>query len=139
MMETVIIIIHVIVAVAIIALVLLQQGKGAEAGASFGGGASQTVFGSSGSASFLVKLTGLIAAILFATSFALAFVAKEKAANIGQAGIPSQEIIETLEQNSELPSANTSEIPSADVPISDTPSNDTPSNDTPAADVPESN
>ena len=54
-MESIIVIVHIVVAVAIVGLVLLQQGKGADAGASFGSGASQTVFGSSGSGNFLVR------------------------------------------------------------------------------------
>ena len=56
-MQTIVVVVHVIVAIAIIGLVLLQQGKGADAGASFGAGASQTVFGASGSGNFLVRAT----------------------------------------------------------------------------------
>jgi preprotein translocase subunit SecG len=78
--ETAIIVVHVLVSLALVALVLLQQGKGAEAGASFGGGASQTVFGSQGSASFLTKSTKWLAIIFFGTSIGLAYIAKEQAA-----------------------------------------------------------
>lgn len=78
-MENIVIIIHVIVALAIIGLILLQQGKGAEAGASFGGGASQTVFGSQGGGNFFAKVTAILAIIFFATSFSLAIIAKNKA------------------------------------------------------------
>ena len=53
-MQTLVVVVHVITAIVIVGLVLLQQGKGADAGASFGAGASQTVFGSSGSGNFLV-------------------------------------------------------------------------------------
>ena len=56
-METILLSVHVLLGAAVIGLVLVQQGKGADAGASFGGGASPTVFGSAGSGSFLVKLT----------------------------------------------------------------------------------
>ena len=62
-MTNYILIFHFIVAVALIGLILLQQGKGAEAGASFGAGASQTVFGSGGSWNFFSKSTALLAAI----------------------------------------------------------------------------
>jgi len=62
-MESIIVIVHIVVAVAIVGLVLLQQGKGADAGASFGSGASQTVFGSSGSGNFLVRATTVCATI----------------------------------------------------------------------------
>ncbi|WP_409523764.1 preprotein translocase subunit SecG [Nitrincola sp. MINF-07-Sa-05] len=118
-METVILVVHVLLAAAIIALVLLQQGKGAEAGASFGGGASQTVFGSRGSGNFLGKLTALFAAILFATSFGLAFFAKERASSVFDAGIPSATLIESAaERVEELPAlevqrSNDSDIPTA--------------------------
>ena len=79
MIETILLIVHVLMGVGVIALVLLQQGKGADAGASFGGGASQTVFGSIGAGGFLVKLTAGLGAIFFATSLSLAVVAKQKA------------------------------------------------------------
>lgn len=59
---------HIFIGCALIALVLLQQGKGAEAGAAFGSGASQTLFGSQGSTSFLLKLTGGLAVAFFITS-----------------------------------------------------------------------
>ena len=75
-MTNYILIFHFIVAVALIGLILLQQGKGAEAGASFGAGASQTVFGSGGSWNFFSKSTALLAAVFFATSISLALVAK---------------------------------------------------------------
>ena len=79
LLYTVLITAQLISALATIALVLLQQGKGADAGASFGGGASQTVFGSIGAGGFLVKLTAGLGAIFFATSLSLAVVAKQKA------------------------------------------------------------
>ncbi|WP_415890104.1 preprotein translocase subunit SecG [Neptuniibacter sp. SY11_33] len=94
-METVVLIIHVLLAAAVIGLILLQQGKGAEAGASFGAGASQTVFGSTGSGNFLSRVTGIVAAGIFVTSFVLAVYAKEKADSVGDAGIPSAELIES--------------------------------------------
>jgi preprotein translocase subunit SecG len=72
-MLQIILIIHVLIAVSLIALVLLQHGKGADIGAAFGSGASQTIFGSRGSTSFLMKVTGLLAALFFATSIALTY------------------------------------------------------------------
>jgi preprotein translocase subunit SecG len=62
-METFVLILHVVLASVMTLFILMQQGKGADAGASFGGGGSQTVFGSAGSASFLTKLTATLAAI----------------------------------------------------------------------------
>ncbi|BBG29056.1 preprotein translocase subunit SecG [Zymobacter palmae] len=64
-------VVHILLAISLIVLVLLQQGKGAEAGAAFGGGASQTVFGSRGSTGFLAKLTGLLVLLFFVTSLGL--------------------------------------------------------------------
>ena len=66
---------HVIVGVAIIGLVLLQHGKGADMGAAFGGGASGSLFGASGSANFMSRTTAILAAIFFCTSLGLSYLA----------------------------------------------------------------
>lgn len=87
-METIIVVVHVIVAIGIVGLVLLQQGKGADAGASFGAGASQTVFGASGSGNFLVQATTVGATIFFITSLSLAVVAKNASTLGGTANSP---------------------------------------------------
>ena len=87
-METLIIVVHVIVAIVIVGLVLLQQGKGADAGASFGAGASQTVFGSSGSGNFLVRATTVAATIFFVTSLSLAIFARNEAGLGNTTGLP---------------------------------------------------
>ncbi len=71
-METVLLIIHVLAAAGIVALVLLQQGKGADMGAAFGAGASATVFGSQGSGNFLTRGTAILATVFFLTSISLA-------------------------------------------------------------------
>lgn len=70
-MQLFILVLHVLAAIALIALVLLQYGKGADVGASFGSGSSNTMFGSQGPMPFLVKLTVTIAAIFFITSLTL--------------------------------------------------------------------
>ena len=72
-MVTFLLTVHVIVSIALIIIVLLQAGKGAEAGASFGGGASQTVFGASGGRTFMSKLTTIVAAIFMLTSMSLTY------------------------------------------------------------------
>lgn len=77
--ETLVSVVHVLASVALVGLILLQHGKGADAGAAFGSGASQTVFGSQGSGSFLTKLTTWITVVFFVTSFSLAVFAKQKA------------------------------------------------------------
>ena len=73
-MQTLIIILHVIVSVALILVILLQTGKGSDIGAVFGGGSSQTLFGSTGPTSFLSKMTAGAAIIFMLTSLSLAFV-----------------------------------------------------------------
>ncbi len=75
MLQQFIVLMHVIISLALIALVLIQQGKGAELGATFGSAASQTVFGSQGSGSFLLKLTGLFGLLFFITSLSLGYLA----------------------------------------------------------------
>ncbi|KAA1175796.1 preprotein translocase subunit SecG [Marinobacter salinexigens] len=87
-METLVVVVHVVIAVALVGLVLIQQGKGADAGAAFGGGASQTVFGSQGSGSFMTRFTTILAIVFFVTSFSLAVFAKQRAEVAGEAGIP---------------------------------------------------
>lgn len=72
-MYTILVVVQVLVAISLIALVLLQHGKGADAGAAFGSGASGTVFGSRGAANFLSTATAWLAATFFAISLALAY------------------------------------------------------------------
>ena len=86
--ETLVVVVHVVIAIGLVGLVLIQQGKGADAGAAFGGGASQTVFGSQGSGNFLTRATTFLAIVFFVTSFSLAVFAKQRAEVAGQAGIP---------------------------------------------------
>ena len=112
-MEKFILIFHFSVAVALIGLILIQQGKGAEAGASFGAGASQTVFGSGGGWNFFSKMTALLATIFFVTSVSLAVTAKNKTV-IEDFSIPALESVpvETL-QETDLPelASDESDIP----------------------------
>jgi preprotein translocase subunit SecG len=78
-MTQVLIIIHVVVSIAMIMIVLLQTGKGADMGAAFGGGASQTLFGSGGASTFLTKLTTVAAVVFMITSLALAYYSTNRA------------------------------------------------------------
>ena len=71
-METLILTVHVIIALTIIVLVMLQQGKGADMGAAFGSGSSGSLFGASGSANFLSRATAVAATVFFITSLSLA-------------------------------------------------------------------
>jgi preprotein translocase subunit SecG len=77
-MEQIILVAHLLVALAIIGLIMLQQGKGADMGASFGAGASQTLFGSDGSGNALTKATAWLVVLFFSTSFGLALIANQK-------------------------------------------------------------
>ncbi|MFO0337067.1 MAG: preprotein translocase subunit SecG [Pseudomonadota bacterium] len=77
MLQQVLLVIHVLLSVAIVALVLLQRGKGADAGAGFGSGASGTVFGARGSATFFSKSTAVLATRFFITSLWLAYLATQ--------------------------------------------------------------
>ena len=94
-MEQAILIVHVLAALGIIGLIMLQQGKGADMGASFGAGSSQTLFGSQGGGNVLTKSTALLAALFFATSFGLAIVAKDKASSAGDVGMPIPAVVES--------------------------------------------
>ena len=93
-MEQLILIAHLLIALAIIGLILLQQGKGAEMGASFGAGASQTLFGTDGSGNVLTRATAMLAAAFFVTSFGLAIVAKDKASGDTDLAIPVPQVQE---------------------------------------------
>jgi preprotein translocase subunit SecG len=94
-LATIAIVIQVLSAIGVIVLVLLQQGKGADMGAAFGSGTSGSLFGATGSANFLSRLTAALATVFFASTLALAFVAhgrnasKEPASVMDKAGAPS--------------------------------------------------
>jgi preprotein translocase subunit SecG len=77
--QQLLLVIHVLTCVSLAVLVLLQHGKGADVGAAFGSGASNTVFGSHGASSFLFKLTAFFAAVFFATSLVLGYIASVRA------------------------------------------------------------
>lgn len=81
-MEQIILVVHLIVALAIIGLIMLQQGKGADMGASFGAGGSQTLFGSDGSGNVLTRATSWLVVLFFASSFSLALLANQKSAPV---------------------------------------------------------
>lgn len=118
MLETVVIVVHLLVALGLVGLVLLQQGKGADAGASFGAGASATVFGSQGSATFLSRFTAILAAVFFATSLGLAFFAKDKADMLNQGGLPDPAVLEVPSKPvaEDVPVLETQKPVSSDIP-----------------------
>ena len=104
--ESLVLAAHVLAALAIIGLILVQHGKGADMGAGFGAGASSTVFGSGGAGNFLTKATTTIAITFFLTSFALAYFAKQKSEQVLDLGIPEVSV-----STPELPKASESELP----------------------------
>ena len=115
-MESFLIGIHVLAAIAITGLVLIQHGKGADMGASFGGGASNTMFGSSGSGNFLTKSTTLLTVVFFVTSLGLAIIAKQRAEmGVQDSSLISGDLNElTIEQQNAARQAQDSDIPVID-------------------------
>src|SRR5665213_2932982 len=89
MLHSVLLVIHFFCAISIVALVLLQRGKGAEAGAGFGAGASGTVFGARGASTALSRATAILAALFMVTSLSLAYVGTRKSA-------PSSSLLDQL-------------------------------------------
>lgn len=97
-MYQLILMIHVLVAIALIGLVLIQHGKGADIGAAFGSGASNTLFGSQGTGGFLFKLTGGLALTFFVTSLTLSYLVSTKYQSVAPDLIPQQKT--SVPQNS---------------------------------------
>ena len=127
-MEQLLLALYVVLSVGIVALILLQQGKGADMGASFGAGASQTVFGSAGASNALTRGTAILATLFFLASVGLAVLAKHKAELAREGGIPVPVAAETRDNSSEaapgdLPpapempaSATEAAAPASDIP-----------------------
>ena len=113
--ELVLRILLVIDAIALIGLVMIQQGRGASMGAAFGSGASQTMFGSAGASSFLTSLTAWLAAAFFALTFGLAWSARERAEALGTAGIPELPAAEAAA--TEAPADEEVEVPALDAEV----------------------
>jgi preprotein translocase subunit SecG len=127
-MEKITLVVHILLAFGVIGLVMIQQGKGADAGASFGGGASQTVFGGQGSGNFLSRMTAIGATLFFITSLVLAVIASDKAKGINDIGVPTQESSEVLEQDAPVVEeyAPATDAPEVDISIDDVPVLETP-------------
>ncbi len=128
MLYNIILVVHVLIATGLIVLVLLQQGKGADAGAAFGSGASGTVFGSRGSASFLTRTTAVLATLFFITSLSLFTLA----ANLSK----PESVVDTHAQQAapaagDVPPA--AEVPAADVPEAEVPATGAPVDEVPSS------
>ena len=112
-----IIVFHVLFGLGVIGLVLMQQGKGADAGAAFGSGASGTVFGAQGAASFLSRTTAILAALFFSTSLGLAVLS-------GHSGEAKDLLDQPETEVSDLPLTSDESAPMkvpsiADMPVTD--------------------
>ena len=113
-MEQIILVVHLLIALSIIGLIMMQQGKGADIGASFGAGGSQTLFGSVGSANVLTRGTAWLAAAFFATSFGLAIIADSRTAGEEDLGFELPVSAEVDSPALEIPVD--SELPEGDIP-----------------------
>jgi preprotein translocase subunit SecG len=103
-METLLVVFHMMLSIGLIGLILIQHGKGADMGAAFGSGASATVFGARGSASFLSRTTAILAALFFVTSMALAYFASQVEAPQGvMESVESPETEERFPPETEVP------------------------------------
>ena len=91
-MYSFVLVVHILLAILMIALILVQHGKGADAGASFGGGGAATVFGASGSGNFMTRLTAILTALFFVTSLTLAVYAKKQTQGVNV--LPGAEQVE---------------------------------------------
>jgi preprotein translocase subunit SecG len=112
--EQIILVVHLLIALSIIGLIMMQQGKGADIGASFGAGGSQTLFGSVGSANVLTRGTAWLAAAFFATSFGLAVIADSRTASDEDLGFELPVSAEVDSPSTEIPVE--SELPEGDIP-----------------------
>jgi len=97
-MQTAVLIGHTIIALLIIILVLLQRGKGADAGAAFGSGASGTVFGASGSSNFFSRATAVMATLFFASSLTLAYMSSQRGAEGPDSLLENAPVTEIVEE-----------------------------------------
>ena len=113
-MYTLLLVVHVFACIGLIALVLLQHGKGADAGAAFGSGASSTVFGARGSASFLTRGTAGLATLFFATSLMLAYLAAQR--------VERKSVAEVVEPAVPPPAQAPAEVPEAPAQVPQEPS-----------------
>lgn len=113
MLYNILLIVQIVVSVAMIALILMQHGKGADAGAAFGSGASGTVFGSRGSGNFLSRTTAILATIFFVNCIALAWMVSNRTTNAATSimdSVPASTIVPKIAP--EVPAAPaSSEVP----------------------------
>lgn len=153
MLEKLIIVVHLLTALSVIGLILLQQGKGADMGASFGSGSSQTVFGAGGGGNVLTRATAILAAIFLATSLGLSVYAKRHANAVEDPDMPVVEsaapaakeesgdvpaVAPAPAASGDVPAAAGDSVPQDAAPEAAAPADAQPAGDVPAGDVPAS-
>ncbi|MBL8200586.1 MAG: preprotein translocase subunit SecG [Chromatiales bacterium] len=124
-LHTIVLVVHVLIGAMIVALVLLQRGKGADAGAAFGAGASGTVFGAKGSANFLSRSTAALATLFFCTSLGLAYLGTQRKA--------PESLLDSVVPAAVAPVAT----PTAGAPDGQTPAGQTPAGQAPVGALPQ--
>src|SRR5450432_4791892 len=112
--ESVLLALHVIVAVSLIGFVLLQHGKGADMGAAFGSGSSGSLFGAAGSANFLSRTTAILATVFFLSSLGLTYLASNRVAG-GAADVMKQGVMQTAPKAPE-PATKAADVPTGTAP-----------------------
>jgi preprotein translocase subunit SecG len=122
---SVVLVVQLLSAISVVVLVLLQHGKGADMGASFGAGASGSLFGSTGSANFLSRTTGVLAAIFFISTLGLAFLGNQRSTTGGTS------VLDRV-----APAVTKDGVPKVETPKVDAPKVETPASDATKADAP---
>ena len=121
-MQTALLVVHILITLALIGLILIQRGKGADIGAAFGSGASNTVFGSQGSASFLTRTTAILATLFFITSLSLAYFTTQKVdkQSVTETTAPAVTVNPDEQMPATTESTTSSDVPAdvPDVPVS---------------------
>lgn len=110
-METVVWVVHVMAALGVVGLVLMQHGKGADMGAAFGSGASGSLFGSTGSANFLSRATAVLAAVFFVTSLTLTYFSAAKSKPVGVMESQKQVLPVSQPATQDVPGSKSKDIP----------------------------
>jgi len=116
MLYQIIIVFHILLGIGIIGLVLMQQGKGADAGATFGGGASGSVFGAQGSASFLSRTTAIFATLFFITSLGLAALSGYQGKKADILDAPAAEAVKSDVPLTQSAPASSNSVPETEIP-----------------------
>ncbi len=134
-LQTILLVVQVLVAAILIGLILVQHGKGADAGAAFGSGASSTVFGSQGSSNFLTKMTAALAFVFLANSLTLAYIASQRMSAKQSLMLPTEIVVKENQSQSPLSDTVKSEtVSEKDIPVIPETVNEVPA--VPESDVP---